>query len=66
MHKRPKLQEAIEVLQSLSAANEDCASALTEYHEMVSEGNEFFAARIIVDIVDHYYHILDTKGIAHG
>jgi hypothetical protein len=33
---------------------------------MVSEGNEFFAARMVVDIVDHYYHILETKGIAHG
>ena len=66
MHKRPKLQEAIEVLQKLSNKNEDCDSALTEYHEMVAEGQEFFAARMIVDMVDHYYHILDTKGIAHG
>jgi hypothetical protein len=66
MHKRPKLQEAIDVLHNLSPSNEDCASALQEYHEMVSKGNEFFAARMIVDIVDHYYHILETKGIAHG
>ena len=66
MHKRPKLQEAIDVLQNLSAKNEDCYSALTEYYEMVNEGEEFFAARMVVDMVDHYYHILDTKGIAHG
>ena len=66
MHKRPKLQEAIQVLQNLSPSNEDCASALSEYHDMVSNGDEFFAARIVVDIVDHYYHILDSKGIAHG
>ena len=66
MHKRPKLQEAIDVLQKLSPKNEDCNSALTEYYEMVNEGEEFFAARMVVDIVDHYYHILDTKGIAHG
>jgi hypothetical protein len=66
MHKRPKLQEAISVLQKLSTENEDCASALSEYREMVSSGDEFFAARMVVDIVDHYYHILDTKGIAHG
>ena len=66
MHKRPKLREAIQVLQTLSTANEDCSSALTEYYEMVSNGSEFFAARMVVDIVDHYYHILETKGIAHG
>ena len=66
MHKRPKLREAIEVLQNLSPANEDCVSALAEYHEMVSNGSEFLAARMVVDIVDHYYHILETKGIAHG
>jgi len=66
MHKRPKLQEAIDVLQNLSAKNEDCESALSEYYDMVNKGEEFFAARMVVDIVDHYYNILDTKGIAHG
>jgi|TARA_R110000803_G_scaffold128246_1_gene195667 hypothetical protein len=66
MHKRPKLQEAINVLKKLSDQNEDCASALSEYNQMIDNGDEFFAARMIVDIVDHYYHILDTKGIVHG
>jgi hypothetical protein len=66
MHKRPKLIEALQVLKSLAHINEECAEALEEYNNFLAQGQEFFAARFVVDIVDHYYHVLDSKGIAHG
>lgn len=66
MHRRPKLNEAIEVLRSLSPINEDALQAIVDYNDLVAKGQEFVASRMVVDIVDHYYHLLDLKGIAHG
>jgi hypothetical protein len=66
MHKRPSLSEAIQVLTKLAPINEECNEALTEYYSLKAQGHEFFAARIAVEIVDHYYHVLSTKGLAHG
>lgn len=66
MHRRPKLNEAIEVLRSLSPINEDALQAIVDYNDLVAQGQEFVASRMVVDIVDHYYHLLDLKGIAHG
>jgi hypothetical protein len=66
MHRRPKLTEAIEVLRSLSPINEDALQAIVDYNDLVAQGQEFVASRMVVDIVDHYYHLLDLKGIAHG
>lgn len=67
MHRRPKLQEAIEVLKTLANkySNEDAADALHMYNVMKTD-NEFIAALAVVDIVDHYYHLLDLKGVQHG
>ncbi len=42
------------------------AEALQQYHDMRAEGMHFEAARMVVDIIDHHYHLLDAKGIAHG
>ena len=66
MHRRPKLQEAIEVLQTIAINNEDAQIALADYFNLIARGEEFLASRMVVDIVDHYYHLLDLKGIAHG
>ena len=66
MHKRPSLSESLQVLKTLSPINADCNEALQEYYNLKAEGQEFFAARIAVEIVDHYYHVLSTKGLAHG
>lgn len=66
MHRRPKLKEAIEVLQNLSLHNEDAQIAIADYNSLMSSGQEFLASRMVVEIVDHYYHLLDLKGIAHG
>lgn len=66
MHRRPKLTEAIQTLTSLAAISSEAASALQQYYEMRAEGLDFEACRMVVDIIDHHYHILDTKGIAHG
>lgn len=66
MHKRPSLSEAIQVLTQLAPINDECKCALEDYYTYKAQGDEFFGARMIVDIVDHYYHVLSTKGLAHG
>lgn len=66
MHKRPNLSEAVQVLTKLAPINDDCSEALDEYYRLKNKGQEFLAARIAVEIVDHYYHVLSTKGLAHG
>ena len=66
MHRRPKLLEAIKVLKTASVHNKDAQEAIADYNALMSRGEEFQAARMVVDIVDHYYHQLDLKGIAHG
>lgn len=63
MHRRPKLHEAIEVLQTISLHNEDAQSALADYNNLMTNGEVFLASRMVVDIVDHYYHL---QGITHG
>lgn len=51
MHKRPSLQEAKALL------SQHAPDVMEEYRELVLSHGEFFAARFIVDIVDHYNHI---------
>ena len=63
MHRRPKLHEAIEVLKSISLHNEDAQSAMADYNNLVANGEIFTASRMVVDIVDHYYHL---QGITNG
>lgn len=61
MHRRPKLAEAIKLLQSLSDHNKDALQAVTDYNQLMADGQEFTASRMVVDIVDHFYHLLDIK-----
>jgi hypothetical protein len=63
MHRRPKLHEAIEVLQTISAHNDDAQAALADYNNLMANDQVFLASRMVVDIVDHYYHL---QGISHG
>ena len=63
MHKRPKLSEAVSLLNSLASQSADAAEAVAEYNSMVSKGQEFLAARYAVEIVDHFYHL---QGVKHG
>ena len=58
MHRRPNLQEAISVLQTISSNNEDAQAALSDYNNLMANGQEFLASRMVVDIVDHYYHLI--------
>jgi hypothetical protein len=66
MNKRPRLNQAIDVLKSLVHISEDAAEALADYEEMRRQGMHFQAARMVVDIVDQHFKTLDEKGIAHG
>jgi hypothetical protein len=66
MHRRPSLTEALAVISKLAHLNEDCEETLIAYNNMKTEGKEFDAARMVVDIVDHYYHVLESKGIVNG
>ena len=54
MHKRPTLQEAKAVLTQHSP------DTMREYYELKHTHGEFFAARFIVDIVDHFNHLQDV------
>ena len=51
MHKRPSLLEAKAILSQHSP------DTMQEYTEMKLTHGEFFAARFIVDIVDHFNHL---------
>jgi RNA polymerase-interacting CarD/CdnL/TRCF family regulator len=66
MHRRPNLQEAIDVLQNLSEHNVDANTTINDYNAMLAKGEIFQASRMVVDIVDHYYHLLDLKGTTNG
>ena len=57
MHKRPSLSEAKALL------NQHAPEIMKEYETMIITHGEFFAARYIVDIVDHYNHITTTAQV---
>tara|TARA_R100000426_G_C4807528_1_gene105140 strand:- start:464 stop:646 length:183 start_codon:yes stop_codon:yes gene_type:complete len=57
MHKRPSLSEAKALL------NQHAPEIMKEYETMKITHGEFFAARYIVDIVDHYNHITTTAQV---
>ena len=59
MHKRPSLQEAKALLYQHSP------NTMLEYEELKHSHGEFFAARFIVDMVDHYNHI-NNVGVING
>ena len=66
MNKRPRLNEAIAALTALSRISDEAQQAMTDYHEMRAQGLHFEACRMVVDIIDQHYKLLDEKGIAHG
>jgi len=55
MHKRPSLSEAKALL------IQHAPEIMEEYKTMIKTHGEFFAARYIVDIVDHYNHITTAQ-----
>ena len=59
MHRRPSLQEAKALL------SQHAPDIMQEYKELIVTHGEFFAARYIVDIVDHYNHI-NNIGVVNG
>jgi len=59
MHKRPSLPEAKAFL------TQHAPDIMDEYRELLATHGEFFAARYIVDIVDHYNH-LNNVGVVNG
>lgn len=63
MHKRPSLQEALRVLEQLSNISIDSSEVLEEYKMLCESGQQFLGARLVVDSVDHFYHL---QGIANG
>lgn len=59
MHKRPSLSEARAFL------TQHAPDIMQEYNSLIETHGEFFAARYIVDIVDHYNH-LNNVGVING
>lgn len=60
MHKRPSLQEALVILKRYAGISDDCDQALLDYHN-IKQYDEFLAARMVVDIVDHFNHINESR-----
>lgn len=56
MHRRPRLQEALSVLQNLSHLSVDAQEALDLY-DTLKVTSEFTAAHFVVEIVDLHYHL---------
>jgi hypothetical protein len=63
MHKRPRLAEAIAVLQKLSNISQEAAEAMQQYRAMRVQGLHFEACRMVVDIVDYHYHNMSKEAI---
>jgi len=59
MHKRPSLSEARAFL------SQHAPDIIQEYTTLIDTHGEFFAARYIIDIVDHYNH-LNNIGVVNG
>jgi len=59
MHKRPSLPEARAFL------SQHAPDIIHEYKTLIDTHGEFFAARYIIDIVDHYNH-LNNIGVVNG
>lgn len=57
MHHRPKLSEALTTLKQLAAFNADAKAAVQEYETIKKSGDEFLAARFVVEIVDLFNHL---------
>lgn len=57
MHKRPSLSEALSVLNNLKRFSVDSAEVLEEYQLLCNSGQQFLGARLVVDSVDHFYHL---------
>lgn len=66
MNKRPRLNQAIEALKSLAHISDEAQQAMTDYYDMRAQGLDFEACRMVVDIIDQHYKLLDEAGIAHG
>lgn len=66
MHRRPNLKEALDILSHYSDISIEAAEMLAEYKTLCENDQEFFAARLVVEVVDHFYHINDVKGVFNG
>jgi predicted nuclease of restriction endonuclease-like RecB superfamily len=66
MHRRPRLKEAVQLLEQLSQISPEAAQAIEEYNELLVKGYEFAAAHLVVEIVDHYYHLNNVQECVNG
>lgn len=51
MNKRPSLNEALNVIRKFKDYSSECANLLVEYDELIVKGQEFLAARLVVECV---------------
>lgn len=61
MTKRPNLNEALNFIRGFRDYNSECANLLVEYDELVVKGQEFLAARLVVEtVVDFNTNLANT------
>ena len=51
---------------SITLRGKSSPLSMEEYYELKESHGEFFAARFIVDIVDHYNHLKELKNTVNG
>lgn len=54
MKARPSLSEALQILKKYAPHDEDVSYALQEYDSMKHSGQEFMAARFVIEIVQAF------------
>lgn len=63
MHKRPNLSTALEILTKYKSIIPECQETLDDYYRLKAKNQEFLAARMVVEIVDHFNHLTETQKI---
>lgn len=64
MNKRPRLQEALQMVKNLN--NKDSQELLDDYFKLKESGQEYIAARLLVDTVELFYKIRNSKSAVNG
>jgi hypothetical protein len=52
MNKRANLQQSIAILESASQYSEDAKQLLIDYYDYKQQGQDFLAAKMVVDVVE--------------
>jgi hypothetical protein len=61
MKKKSNLQQSINILQQASTYSSEAAELLVDYYDLKKQGQEFLAARLVVDVVEFFEKDIQSK-----